>query len=194
MDPVVYPVRTPLAYWLVVGALFGLAAGAGYLCLLALGQGVVSWKIVGLGGLVVAAPVIYFLATAEYRARGEIRVGTAQVEVPDARGEVVRFASAALELKITRVIVRFMFTVVPVGEVPRGMVIELREGGRRRRISSLTLVDPQHGEALVADLERVRQGLPPQGPRAPQGPTTRRPQRPRDEFEAQLERELAAMD
>ncbi|PCC67720.1 hypothetical protein SAMN02745121_02357 [Nannocystis exedens] len=194
MDPAAYPVRTPLAYWLVVGVLFGLAAGAGYVCALALAQGVYSWKIVGLGGLVVAAPVIYFLTTAEYRARGEIRVGTAHVEVPDGRGAPVRFASAGLQLTFTRVIVRYMFTVLPLGEVPRGVVIELREGARRRRISTLVLVDPRQGEALVADLERVRRGLPPEGPRAQEEPPSRRPERPRDEHEAQLDRELAAMD
>ncbi|MFY0541445.1 hypothetical protein [Nannocystis pusilla] len=162
MDPVAYPVRTPIAYWLVVGALFGLAAGAGYLCALALGQGLYSWKVVGLGGLVVAAPVVYLLTTAEYRARGELRVGTAHVEVPDGGGAPVRFTSAGLELTVNRVIVRYMFTVLPVAEVSRGMVIELREGSRRRRISTLVLVDPRQGEALVADLERVRRGVPPE--------------------------------
>ncbi|MCY1007712.1 hypothetical protein OV079_19580 [Nannocystis pusilla] len=140
MDPVVYPVRTPIAYWLVVGALFGLAAVAGYFCALALAQGLYSWKIVGLGGLVVAAPVVYLLATPEYRARGELRVGTASVEVPDGRGVPVRFTSARLELTVHRVIVRYRFTVLPVAEVSRGMVIELREepggDGSRRSPSS----------------------------------------------------------
>ncbi|WP_434416793.1 hypothetical protein [Nannocystis pusilla] len=194
MDPVAYPVRTPIAYWLVVGALFGLAAVVGCLLALALAQGLYSWTIVGLGGLVVAAPVIYLLTTSEYRARGELRVGAASVEVPDGRGAPVRFTSAGLQLTVRRVFVRYRFTVLPVGEVSRGMVIELREGARRRRISTLALVDPRQGEALVADLERVRRGLPPEGPRAPEEPPPRRPERPRDEHEAQLERELAAMD
>ncbi|MCY1069809.1 hypothetical protein OV090_34025 [Nannocystis sp. RBIL2] len=194
MDPVAYPVRTPSAYWLVVGVLFALAIMVGYLCGLVLARGLYSWTIFGLGGLIVAAPVVYLLATPEYRARGELRVGTAHVEVPDGRGAPVRFTSAGLQLKVDRVIVRYRFTVLPVAEVSRGMVIELREGTRRRRISTLVLVDPRQGEALVADLERVRRGEPPEGPRAPDEPPPRRPERPRDEHEAQLERELAAMD
>jgi hypothetical protein len=115
MDPVRYPVRTPLGYWLVVGVLCGLAAVAGYVCLLALAQGIYSWKIVGLGGLIVVVPVVYVLTTPEYRARGEVCIGQEHVEVPDGRGVPVRLRSAGLELTLTRVSVRFLFTVVPVG-------------------------------------------------------------------------------
>lgn len=194
MEPVAYPVRTPPAYWPVVGVLFGLGAAAGYVCVLALVQGYFAWTIVGLGGLVAVSPVIYLLTTPEYRARGEIRIGLEHVEVPDGRGVPIRFASARLELTVTRVVVRFKISVVPVGELPRGMVLALRDGEKRRKISTLTLADPQQAEALVADLERVRRGVAPQGPLASQGPGVRRPERPRDELEAQLERELAAMD
>jgi hypothetical protein len=74
------------------------------------------------------------------------------------------------------------------------MVLGLREGPKQVKISTLTLVDPQQAEALVEDLERVRRGLPPHGPRAPQDPGPRPAARSRDEHEAQLDRELAAMD
>lgn len=192
MDPIAYPVRTPPAYWFVVVALFGLGAVAGYYTLLALSHGIGSWTILGVGGLMTALPAAYLLTTPEYRAQGAIRVGHDFVDVPDGRGAPIRFHAPALALTITRVSVRLTFTVVPVADFSRGMVLDLREGALRRRISTLTLVDPAQAAALVEDLERVRRGEPPLGPNPPNPP--RRPDPTRDELEARLDRELAAMD
>ena len=74
----------------------------------------------------------------------------------------------------------------------RGMVLDLRANTTRRKISTLALVAPEQGESLLADLERVRRGEDPRGPAAFMSPPS--PPRPRDVLEAQLDRELAALD
>ncbi len=192
MPPVQYPLHTPPLYWVVVGALgmLGLAS-AGQLVYM-LGSGYLSWTILGLCGLMVAIPIIYVVTTAEYRARGVIRLARDLVEVPDARGQPLRFPVDRLQLEVTRVRVRYKVAGIAVASMSRGMVLDLRADGLRRRISTLALVDPDHGECLLADLERVRRGEDPRGPAAFARPPS--PPRPRDALEAELDRELAALD
>ena len=192
MSPVFYPVRTPALYWVVVGALgmIGLA-GAGLLIYM-LGNGYVSWMMLGLCGLLVVVPIVHVATTGEYRVQGVIRLDREAVEVPDARGVVLRFPVERLVLVVTRVKVRYKVGGIPVATVGRGMVLDLSADGVRRRISTLVLGEPEQGECLLADLERVRRGEQPRGPAAFASPPS--PPRPRDALEAELDRELAALD
>lgn len=192
MPPVLYPVHTPPLYWVVVGALGMLGLSSAVLLVYMLGTGYMSWTLLGLGGLMVAIPIIYVLTTAEYRAQGVIRLARDLVEVPDARGEPLRFPLDRLQLVVTRVKVRYSVGGISVATMSRGMVLDLRADGLRRRISTLALVVPDHGECLLADLERVQRGEDPRGPAAFAAPPS--PPRPRDALEAQLDRELAALD
>lgn len=192
MPPVLYPVQTQSLYWIVVGALIMIGLGSAGLLVFMLVNGLLSWLLIGLCGLLVILPVIYVATTAEYRAQGVIRLARDLVEVPDARGEPLRFPVDRLQLAVTRVKVRFTMVGLPIATVSRGMVLDLQADGVRRRISTLALVEPDHGECLLADLERVRRGEDPRGPAAFAAPPS--PPRPRDALEAQLDRELAALD
>jgi len=192
MPPVEYPVHTPPLYWIVVGALGSLGVTGAGLIVYMLANGDLAWSLLGLCALLCALPVLYVKTTGEYRARGSIRLARDLVEVPDEHGEPLRFPVARLELHVTRVRVRVTMVAVPVASVARGMVLDLRAGAVRRRISTLTLVDPGEGESLLADLERVRRGEDPRGPGALAAPPS--PPRPRDALEDQLDRELAALD
>lgn len=192
MSPVQYPVRTPPAYWFVVAALVLLGAVGGGLAVYALVQGYLSPVIVGLGGLLVVVAALYVWTTGEYRTRGIIQFAADHVDVPDARGNPQRFAAAGLQITTTRVQVRYLLAGLPVADVARGTVVELRSGGRKRRISTLTLVDREQGAALLADFAALVRGEAPRGPMpvAPLPP----PQGPPDRLEQELERELAALD
>src|SRR5688500_12334559 len=107
MAPVLYPVRTPLAYWLVLAAIVACGLAGGGLAIYALIHGRGFELITGIGALLVAVPVVYVRTTAEYRARGVIRLFPDHAEVPDGRGEPQRFMAAGLRLDITRVSVRY---------------------------------------------------------------------------------------
>lgn len=192
MPPVVYPVHTPSLYWIVVGALGMLGLGSAGLIVYMLASGHLSWTILLLGGLLIALPIVYVMTTGEYRAQGVIRLARDLVEVPGARGEVLRFPMERLKLEVIRVKVRATMAGIPVASISRGMVVDLRADGRHRRLSTLTLVEPDHGESLLADLERVLRGEDPRGPAAFFTPPS--PPRPRDALEAELDRELAALD
>ena len=195
MPPVLYPVHTPPLYWIVVGALSMLGVACAGLLVYMLSGGYVShlsWTILILGGIMTVLPLIYLWTTDEYRARGAIRLTRELVEVPDAHGNLLPFPVAHLELVVTHVKVRYTVGGIPMATVSRGKVLDLRAEGRRRRISMLALVDPDQGESLLADLERVRRGEDPRGPEAFFKPPS--PSRPRDALEAELDRELAALD
>ena len=195
MAPVLYPVRTPPTYWLVLAAIVMCGLAGGGLAILALVSGQHSPTILGLGGLLAVVPVVYVLTTAEYRARGVIRLLADRVEVPGPRGEPLRFMAAGLRLRITRVAVRYKVAGIPVADVSRGAVIDLRSGALKRRISTLTLIDRDQAAALLEDLEALCRGEATGGPlpllpRAPVGS----PVGSSDRLERQLERELAALD
>jgi hypothetical protein len=192
MAPALYPVRTPPAYWFVVAALAVLGAVGAGLAIYSVARGHFSWTIVGLGGLLAVVAVVYVVTTKEYRARGIIRLTAGSVEVPDPRGAPQTFPTAGLQLEVIRVSVRYKLVGMTVADVSRGSVIVLRAGGLQRRISTLTLVDPDQAPALIADLEAIVRGEAPRGPQPPQPRPT--PVGPPDRLEQQLERELAALD
>ena len=193
MATIDYPVRTSPLYWVVAAVLvliglFGLSTIG--LTLLYGGP----WTLTLLTAVLVALPPIYILGTPEYRARGQIRVGLDAVEVPGPGDQPLRFDPRTLQLHLTRVRVRYTIAMIPVADVQRGTVLELRDGHLHRRISTLTLVHPEHASALIDDRERVRRGEPPQGPQARPLDAPPPPPRPQSELERQLERELAALD
>ncbi len=192
MPPVLYPVHTPPLYWVVCGALGMLGVASVGLVVSMLSSGHLSWTILGLGGLLAVVPFIYVWTTGEYRAHGAIRLTRELIEVPDAHGNLLAFPVARLELVVTAVNVRYSMGGIPLATVSRGKVLELRAEGRRRKISTLALVDRDQAESLLADLERVRRGEDPRGPAAFFMPPS--PPRPRDALEAELDRELAALD
>lgn len=191
MTSVDYPVRTPLLYWAVVGALAVLGAVGGAGVAWGLAHGLASPLFQFLGLLIVSLPALYFFATREYRANGVIRLALDGVTVPDPRGDPRRFAIPGLKVVATPVSVRVRINFIPVADFKRGVVLDLSDDAGKRRISTLTLVEPEHQEALLADLERVLRGEPPRGPHAT---VTFAPARPQSELEAQLDRELAALD
>lgn len=184
-----YPVRTPPLYFVISAVLLVIALPSAVVCVLALASG--RW-IDGAVALALAiVPVIYFATTGEYRVgRASIRLSRERIEVPGLRGEPVVFATRGLAIDVKRVVVRFSVGLIPVGDVERGFVIELASGAARRRVSTLTLVDPGHTAWLLEDLERVSRGEEPYGPDRRPPPPPKRP----DHYDEQLERELAALD
>ncbi|HEY0134493.1 MAG TPA: hypothetical protein VGB85_10445 [Nannocystis sp.] len=189
MAPVQYEVRTPPAYWAVVVLSCVVAAGSAALIVWMLAQGHMSWIVLVFGGILTVLPAVYLGTTGEYRVRGVVRLGVGFIEVPGGPGEVLRFAVPGTVVATTRVVVRYQMLGVPMADVKRGVVLELYEGTKRRRLSTLTLVDREYTEAMLADIAAVLRGA------APRGPVAAEPRRPpADRLEQQLERELAALD
>lgn len=189
MPAIEYPVRTPPAYW-PVAVLITLLGWGGLATVLGAGLFHASWTILLLTAAMAAIPPIYLLTTPEYRARGSIRLSVDAIEVPDAHGVPLRFDPRTAQLQLTHVTVRYSIAAIPVADVRRGTVLDLRSGDLRRRISTLTLVQPDHAAALLEDLERVRRGEPPRGPHI----RPDLPPRPQSDLERQLDCELAALD
>lgn len=189
MAQVSYPVRTPLLYWAIVGVVT-------VLCLF--GAGMVVWSLrygisplLDLAGLaLLATPIVYFATTREYRVQGAVHLAQDELVVPDHRGRPLHFRVPGVRIQFTRVTVRVRYGLIPVGDISRGTVVEFSDAFHRRRLSTLTLVDADHKDALLADLERVLRGEAPLGPLSLTPP----PPRPQTELEAQLDRELAALD
>lgn len=188
MPSVSYPVRTPLLYWAVFGAITVLSLFTAGLVAYSLRVG--FSPILDLVGLFcLALPFLYFATTREYRAHGVIHLGPGEVTVPDARGRPLQFRSPGMRITFTRVAVRVSVMHIPVGDVARGVAIDFADAFNKRRISTLILVEQDHKDDLLDDLERVLRGEAPRGPNP--GPAAPRPQ---TEIEDQLDRELAALD
>lgn len=188
-----YPVRTPLLYWVVVGALVVLGLfGLGFtVYTAAFGPGP---GLTALCALLAAVPVVYIATTGEYRARGALRLAAGEVTVPDAAGRPLQLRLPGLRISCTAVRVRVRLNLIPIADVERGVVLELSDGARSRRISTLTLVDRGAQQSLLDDLARVLDGQPPRGHVVV--PPVRPPDLPRPDgdLEARLDRELAALD
>lgn len=104
---------------------------------------------------------------------------------------MLRFAVPGATVTATRVVVRYLVYGIPMADVKRGVVPLLRDGRKRRRLSTLTLVDQELARAMLADIEAVLRGDAPRGPIVVE---PRKPPGPQDRVEQQLERELAALD
>lgn len=186
-----YPVRTPLLYWAVVGALVVLALFGAAAFVLGLTRGGFALIDV-LALLLVAVPIVYIATTAEYRATGTIHLAPREAVVPDPRGRPLTFTGPNLRISATPVSVRLRINLIPVGEFDRGALLEFADDRRVRRISTLALVRREHKDALLADLDRILRGEDPHGPHLQERPPA--PPRAKSELEAQLDRELAALD
>jgi hypothetical protein len=184
-----YPVRTPPLYFVVSAVLLVIALPSAGVFVLALASG--RWSTAVIALVLTVVPIIYLATTGEYRVgRAAVRISSERIEIPGFRGEPVVFATRGLVVHARRVVVRLRMGLVPVGEVERGFVIELVSATARRRISTLALVDSEHTGPLLEDLERVCRGEEPFGPHRRPPPPPKRP----DEYDEQLERELAALD
>lgn len=184
-----YPVRTPAAYWVVFGALCAL-------CLAAVGALLPYLRLASLSQLALllglaVAPALYLRVSREYRGSGAIRLALGSIVVPDLRGQPLTFTSEDVRVTVTPVTVRFTLFGIGVGDLARGKVIEVVGPAGQRRLSTLALAEPDHGEALIEDLERVLRG---EAPRGPSAPPVWRPPKPLERYEEELERELAALD
>jgi hypothetical protein len=187
-----YPVRTPPLYWAVIACLCGTSAivihVAGPLLFDFAPQHLL---IVALAWVVVLLPGLYFAATGEYRTgrHGAITLSLDRIELPDPQGRSLRLSVASLTVASTHVKVRVHVAGIPAATVPRGTLIDLRAGSVRRRISTLTLSNPDHAELLLDDLGRVQRGEAPLGPdRPPTAPERDVRDRYDDALDAELER------
>lgn len=155
--------------------------------------------IMFIGLAMIGFPVFYYIVTPEYRAG---RVGRPSaivltrdfIEVPDARGTPMRFATQGLALRLVHVRVVYTVALLPVANIARGVVIELDGGGRKRRISTLTLVDKAQATILLSDLQRVAAGLDPLGADLAKANAAADTSKMHDALEDYLDRELAHMD
>lgn len=203
-----YDTHTSPNYARVLLALEVLALIAGYFVFPRLPFIFEGHALTLLAGLaVVGLPAFYYAVSGEYRA-GTLGHASAFVlarefiEVPDARGEPMHFATQGLVLRVRHVRVAYTVAMLPVAEVPRGAVIELEGGGLKRRISTLTLVNASHAPSLLRDLARVASGQEPLGPTQalpPETPYRTAPQATatepeRDALDDALDDELAKMD
>jgi hypothetical protein len=184
-----YPVRTPPLYFAISAVLLVIAIPSAVVSVLALASG--RWLDAAIALALAIVPVIYLATTGEYRVgRAAFRISSERIEIPGLRGEAVVFETRGLVVHVKRVVVRYSFALVPVADVERGFVIELASGSARRRLSTLTLVEPEHTAWLLEDLERVCRGEEPFGPHRRPPPPPKAP----DHYDAELERELAALD
>lgn len=184
-----YPVRTPSSYWLVFGAFCAV-------CLASVGALVPLLRVASPGQLAIilgllATPALYLRFTREYRGSGSVRLAIGSIVVPDLRGRPLTFGVDHVRITVTPVTVRFTLFGLGVGDMSRGKVIEVVGPAGHRRLSTLALAEPDHGDALVDDIERVLRG---EAPRGPSAPPVWRPPEPLKRYEEQLERELAALD
>ncbi len=181
-----YEVRTPTLFWVAGGAMLGLAG-------LTLGLGVMfsnTLSLVAMAGLFCVCAVVFALSSA-YRVgagRHLIRFYDDRLELPPVTGRrPLVFPRGELALTLQRQVVRVRFMMVPVGDIERGTVFEVRARGVSRKLSTLVLAKPDDAPHLLADLQRYAAG------EAATGRTTPTTQ-PRTEYDDRLDRELAEME
>lgn len=195
-SPIVYEVRTPPLYWVVVAALTLASLGMLVFLLPAVTirpeHQASDLLLTALMLFGIALPALYFALTREYRAKGAICLSLERLEIPDPAGQPLFFVPRQTTINARPVTVRYLMLGVTVHEGSRGYVLELTAPGLQRRISTMTLVDSTLVPALLADLDRIQKGLPPRG-RAPTPPGPP-PAKPRDDYDDKLDQELAGLD
>ncbi len=196
IPPIAYEVRTPPLYWVVVAALTLASVGMLIFLLPAVTirpeHQVHDLFLIALMLFGIALPALYFAVTREYRARGAIRLSLEHMEIPDPAGHPLFFAPRRTTINARSVTVRYLVLGATVHEGSRGHVLEFAAPGLQRRISTMTLVDGSLVPALLADLDRIQKGVPPNG-RAPEPPSPP-PAKPRDDYDDKLDQELAGLD
>jgi hypothetical protein len=185
-----YHVRTPLALWLVNGAITALCAivlGAMFL----FDQDVPALLVLLALALCSACVAFWFGMTA-YRVGGGrnlIRFYPDRIEVPAIRErQPLVFRREGLTVSVRDQVVQYRLVTASVASVKRGKLIELRSGAKRRALSTLVLEDRHDEAALVGDLERFIAGEAALGRAAYDAPP------PRTEYDDRIDRELAQLD
>ena len=180
-----YEVRTPPLLWVAGAAMFGLAG-------LTLGLGLLvasSLAAFALAGVFIVFAIVVTMSPA-YRVgagRHLIRFYDDRLELPPVTGRAaLAFRRGDTAITMQRQVVRVRFMLVPVGDLQRGTVFEVRGGGVTRKLSTLVLANQDDTSYLVADLERFARGEAAIG-RVP-------PVAERTAYDDKLDRELAEMD
>lgn len=186
-----YQVRTPMALWLINGALTAM-------CVIVVGAMVLFDRaapgiFVLLALAVCSACVAFWFGMSAYRVGGGrnlIRFYVDRLEVPAVRERkpLVFTREAGLEVFVRDVLVQYRLAWTALATVKRGKLIELRGGGIKRKLSTLVLDDRHDEPALIADLQRFVAGQPALGRAAHDVPP------PRTEYDDRIDRELAALE
>lgn len=186
-----YQVRTPMALWLINGALTAM-------CVIVVGAMVLFDRaapgiFVLLALAVCSACVAFWFGMSAYRVGGGrnlIRFYVDRLEVPAVRERkpLVFTREAGLEVFVRDVLVQYRLAWTALATVKRGKLIELRGGGIKRKLSTLVLDDRHDELALIADLQRFVAGQPALGRAAHDVPP------PRTEYDDRIDRELAALE
>jgi hypothetical protein len=154
-----YRVRTAPGYWFAAAMLLLLAALGGtalmFVVMTATGRFVAAPFVIVLA-LCALAPLGYWLVSGAYRiagGAGAIRFLADRLEVPRAsgRGAPLSFARDRLRVESTEMRVRYRVGAMTSATVRRGHLIVLTDGAQTRKLSTLTLEQPQE---LLAELER----------------------------------------
>ncbi|HEY5950194.1 MAG TPA: hypothetical protein VIV40_32080 [Kofleriaceae bacterium] len=185
-----YQVRTPMALWLVNGAVTALCVIVfGAMLLL---QSSVPSPLVLLALALCSVCVAFWFGMSAYRVGGGrnlIRFYPDRIEVPAVRErKPIVFVREGLELEVRDVVVRYRLAMTTLADIKRGKLIELRGGGHKRKLSTLTLDDRHDEAALIADLQRFVTGQPAIGRAAHDAPP------PRTEYDDRIDRELAQLE
>ena len=179
-----YVVRTPAAFTLAVGVMWGLALVAAGAALMLRD----TWAILFAVGLAIGAAL--FMRQAAYQIggiRGLIRFHADRLEVPAPAGRTpIVFARGALAVDVRALRGTVVVGVVPV-PVHRSQLVTLRGDGRVRQLSPVVLADADDASFLVADLRRFVAGERALGRHVPAAA-------PRTELDDRLDRELAALE
>jgi hypothetical protein len=186
-----YQVRTPMALWLINGALTAM-------CVIVVGSvalfdRTVPGFFVLLALAVCSACVAFWFGMSAYRVGGGrnlIRFYADRLEVPAVRERkpLVFTREAGVEILVRDVLVQYRLGWTALASVKRGKLVELRGGGRKRKLSTLVLDDRHDEAALIADLRRFVAGQPAIGRAGHDAPP------PRTTYDDRIDRELAALE
>jgi hypothetical protein len=197
--PARYPVRTPVTYWVVVTALAVVSCVPAVILVAWWPADMADhpWIVLACVGLLVWPP-IHWRSTAAYRVpggAGELEVHADRLEYHDRKA---RFAPVVLPLGDLCVSLGKAEGRITAGHVVtlatiRRTVATFTAGSQKLVIADSAFAEPGHLTALLADLDEVRAG------RSPLGPREVRPEEPaqaqeRDAYDEQLDRELDEMD
>lgn len=159
---VAYPIHTPRAYWFVLGMITAfsvLSLGAMRMLDIPLNTST-SFVFV----LLAALPFVYVPLTQEYRVEGTLRLTREFVEVTTKNAPVQTFLVEDSSIERDPPSARSSMLRTLLGG--RGQILTFQNREERFQVSTLTLVERDREEALLADLDRIARGFAPSG-RAP---------------------------
>lgn len=191
-EAVRYHVRTPMGLWLTNG-LVTAACVLVVIANFALGYRIPGFVLLVLS-LVVTSTVGFWLSFTAYRVGGGrnlIRIHADRIEVPSTtQRKPMVFPRAGTELEISDVLVRYRHGLGgALASINHGKMIQLRNAGMSRKLSTLVLDESADEMPLVADLRRFIAGEPALG-RAGHAAAAMQ----RNDYDDRLDRELAQLD